>query len=243
MHPILSLDTAPRSATVTLGTSDAYAIVHSDPEARNSRDLMQLIAGILAPSGGLAQTQLEAVALNRGPGSYTGARVGASVIQGIAYAKGLPVVLLTTFELLLLRAESLGLLSAERDVKTIILVVESKVGEYFWVKYESDHGFDSDRGLLLEPPSQLSPLSVDTGERLLELHQTPQTLIIGNDAIREHPLGCQLGRACFVTPAIELAYPLIEARLARGEVVDALSVDPLYGQETIGWKTLAEQRQ
>ena len=131
MHPILSLDTATRSATVTLGTSDAYTIVHSDPEARNSRDLMQLIAGILAPCGGLAQTQLEAVALNRGPGSYTGARIGASVIQGIAYAKGLPVVLLTTFELLLLRAESLGLLSAQRDIRRIVLVVESKVGEYF----------------------------------------------------------------------------------------------------------------
>lgn len=243
MHPILSLDTATRSATVTLGTSDAYTIVHSDPEARNSRDLMQLIAGILAPCGGLAQTQLEAVALNRGPGSYTGARIGASVIQGIAYAKGLPVVLLTTFELLLLRAESLGLLSAQRDIRRIVLVVESKVGEYFWVEYESADNLGSDQGLLLAPQSQLSPLSIDTGERLLELHQTPQTLIVANDTISQHPLGSQLVRACFLKPAIELAYPLIEARLARGEVVDALSVDPLYGQETIGWKTLAEQRQ
>jgi len=39
-----------------------------------------------------------------------------------------------------------------------------------------------------------------------------------------------------------LAGPLVEERLAAGDTQTAFEVEPLYGQDNIGWLTLAEQR-
>lgn len=44
--------------------------------------------------------QLDAVAVSRGPGSYTGLRVGVSMAKGIAYGRKLPLIAISTLELM-----------------------------------------------------------------------------------------------------------------------------------------------
>ena len=44
----------------------------------------------------LRQTDLDAVAVSKGPGSYTGLRIGVSVAKGIAYAASIPLIAVDT---------------------------------------------------------------------------------------------------------------------------------------------------
>ena len=45
-------------------------------------------------------SMLDAVALSKGPGSYTGLRIGASMAKGICYAQGIPLLAIDTLALL-----------------------------------------------------------------------------------------------------------------------------------------------
>lgn len=75
---------------------------------------------------GLAPDQLGALAISRGPGSFTGLRIGLSAIKALAYAWKLPVVGVGTMEALALRA-STGLVA---DLPVLVLL-DARQGETF----------------------------------------------------------------------------------------------------------------
>jgi|GEM_PF-2594751 len=232
MTQILLLDTATRSATLALGNSAERRIVRSDPSERNSRDLMALVRGLFENSGGLANASLDAVGFNRGPGSYTGSRLAASVIQGIAYVKQCPVIELNTLELLYLSGlESISPSSqAPISGAEILVAVESKVGEYFWTSFivgESTHA---------------PQITVGDADALSGSIQRSNSVVIMNASMQSHPGLIGIDDVTWAEPQVELAFDVAAQRLSQGDVVDALSAEPLYGQDNIGWRTLAQQR-
>jgi tRNA threonylcarbamoyladenosine biosynthesis protein TsaB len=232
MTQILLLDTATRSATLALGNSAERRIVRSDPSERNSRDLMALLRGLFENSGGLANASLDAVGFNRGPGSYTGSRLAASVIQGIAYVKQCPVIELNTLELLYLSGlESISPSSqAPISGAELLVAVESKVGEYFWTSFivgESTHA---------------PQITVGDADALSGSIQRSNSVVIMNASMQSHPGLIGIDDVTWAEPQVELAFDVAAQRLSQGDVVDALSAEPLYGQDNIGWRTLAQQR-
>jgi len=228
MPNILIVDTATRSATLALGESRAFTLRVSDPEERNSRDLLLLVQSLFEQTGGLANAHLDALAYNAGPGSYTGSRIAASVVQGIAFAKGLPAIALNTFELLRLRAQrEAGIAGGV----ACMAVVESKVDEYFWCQYG---------GVAL---SQQSPaMCVGKAAELREAVISFQGVVVVNQTVQSHPVATDLNGALWMQPRASDAFGLVEERLAAGDTQTAFEVEPLYGQDNIGWLTLAEQR-
>ena len=232
MTCILLLDTATRSATLALGHMGDSRVVHSDPSERNSRDLMALVRALFDELGGLANTKLDVVGFNRGPGSYTGSRLAASVIQGIAYVKQCPVVELNTLELLYISGlQVIGQSSSPLDSGAEVLVaVESKVGEYFWAQ------------LSVGEDTHAPQITVGDADTLMALAKGSNAVLIMNSSMQVHPGLNELEGVHWVEPRVELAFELVAQRLAQGKVVDALHVEPLYGQDNIGWRTLAEQR-
>jgi tRNA threonylcarbamoyladenosine biosynthesis protein TsaB len=232
MTQILLLDTATRSATLALGKPGDCRIVRSDPAERNSRDLMALVRTLFEDSGGLANAKLDAVGFNRGPGSYTGSRLAASVIQGIAYVKQCPVIELNTLELIYLSGiQALAKSAAAPESYTEALVaVESKVGEYFWARFRFGQDTDAPQ------------ITVGNEDALVKALDRSGTLAIMNSSMQAHPRLNSLETVNWVEPRVELAFELAAHRLTQGKVVDALQVEPLYGQDNIGWRTLAEQR-
>ena len=232
MTKILLLDTATRSATLALGNHGECCVVRSDPSERNSRDLMALVRALFESSGGLANAKLDAVGFNRGPGSYTGSRLAASVIQGIAYVKQCPVVELNTLELLY----ASGLQAFSQSFQTlrpgaeVSVAVESKVGEYFWTCFK------------IGQSTQNPQITVGAAAELLNFIRSSNSTVIMNSSMQTHPDLQGVTEVIWAEPRVELAFDIAAQRLNEGMVVDALKVEPLYGQDNIGWRTLAEQR-
>ena len=95
---ILAIDTALDACAAAVLDTDAAKIIaqESQPMKRGHAEaLMPLIARVMKASG-VAFTALDRIAVTKGPGSFTGLRVGLSAARGIALAAGKPAVGLTT---------------------------------------------------------------------------------------------------------------------------------------------------
>jgi len=87
---ILALDTAANACSVALQAgTDIVERIETEPR-RHAAMLLPMAEDCLAEAG-LTLGHLDAVAFGRGPGSFTGLRIAASVAQGIAFGAGLPV--------------------------------------------------------------------------------------------------------------------------------------------------------
>jgi tRNA threonylcarbamoyladenosine biosynthesis protein TsaB len=95
---ILAIDTALDACAAAVLDTDAAKIIAQESLAMkrgHAEALMPLIARVMKASG-VAFTALDRIAVTKGPGSFTGLRVGLSAARGIALAANKPVVGLTT---------------------------------------------------------------------------------------------------------------------------------------------------
>ncbi len=103
---VLILETSSRTGQVALALGDELRGVRPLDEARrNARDLAPATAALLAEQGWRPR-DLQAVIVSRGPGSYTGLRVGIMSAKTFAYATGCALLAVDTFAALALQAPS-----------------------------------------------------------------------------------------------------------------------------------------
>ncbi len=95
---ILALDTASSACAMALQTGDKL-FVRGEPESgRHSQHLLSMLDGLLKEAE-IGVTDLHRLVWNAGPGSFTGLRIGASVLQALAYTLDLPVLSLSALEI------------------------------------------------------------------------------------------------------------------------------------------------
>jgi len=86
---------------------------------------LPMLARLLAGAG-IGAGDLQAVAFGAGPGAFTGLRIACGLAQGIAFARDLPVIGVSTLEAI---AEESG---AARTVACL----DARMGELYWAPYE-----------------------------------------------------------------------------------------------------------
>jgi tRNA threonylcarbamoyladenosine biosynthesis protein TsaB len=100
MAIILLLETATEICSAAIGIDGNVIAVRETSEGfRHSEKLSVFIEEILAGTD-LRPDQLDAVCVSRGPGSYTGLRIGVSVAKGICYARKIPLIAISTLDTL-----------------------------------------------------------------------------------------------------------------------------------------------
>src|SRR4051794_34023150 len=94
---LLILETSGRAGQVGLASGAQVRGVRTlEASRRQARDLVPATAELLAEQGWRAR-DLDGVVVSRGPGSYTGLRVGLMSAKALAYATGCPLVAVDTF--------------------------------------------------------------------------------------------------------------------------------------------------
>jgi tRNA threonylcarbamoyladenosine biosynthesis protein TsaB len=100
----LILETSGRVGQVAVAAgSQVRALRRLDEARRHARDLAPAVAELLAAEGWKPR-ELHAVVVSRGPGSYTGLRVGIISAKSLAYATGCALIAPDTFAIIATQA-------------------------------------------------------------------------------------------------------------------------------------------
>lgn len=95
---ILAIETATQICSVALFRDwQVIGLLESDEHNAHSRILHILIDRLFKETG-TALSDLTAIAVSKGPGSYTGLRIGVSTAKGFCYAKDIPLIGINTLE-------------------------------------------------------------------------------------------------------------------------------------------------
>ncbi len=88
---LLAIDTSSLACSVALQCDGDVEERHEEQAREHTRLLTPMIRDAIA-AGGIELTDLDAIVLGNGPGSFIGMRIAASVAQGLAYGSGTPIV-------------------------------------------------------------------------------------------------------------------------------------------------------
>ena len=95
---ILALDTSAKAASVCLASEEKIiGEFFVDTGLNHSRTLAPMLEQ-LCKNADVPLSEVEAVAVNAGPGSFTGVRIGVAAAKGVAFARSLPCVAVSTLE-------------------------------------------------------------------------------------------------------------------------------------------------
>lgn len=231
MTTILALDTSSDACSVALWRDGQITEKFELAAQSHTQRALPMIDELLTEEA-LSLSQLDALAIGAGPGSFTGLRIGLGVIQGLAFAADLPVVAVSTLE-------AMAWQQVSRNTGDIVLMpaLDARMGEVYWALYRYCQASDS-LEVLVEPsvcppervgdalPDGLSGLvGVGSGwaiETMAALASEPQV-------------------DCYPRAGALVALAARDFDAGRGQSVD--QVQPNYVRDTVSWKKRERIRQ
>ena len=98
-RPILAIDTASPEVSVAVATLGGGIEQRTFPQRRSGAELIAALEAVLAAAA-LERHDLGGIVAVRGPGSFTGLRVGLATALGLSQALGIPATAVSTFQAL-----------------------------------------------------------------------------------------------------------------------------------------------
>jgi tRNA threonylcarbamoyladenosine biosynthesis protein TsaB len=89
---IICLETATNLCSVALCDSTRVVSLKESNESKSHAAVLTVFIEEILRDNGIRARDLDAVAVSKGPGSYTGLRIGVSVAKGIAYGASIPLI-------------------------------------------------------------------------------------------------------------------------------------------------------
>ncbi len=214
---LLAIDTSTRYAGVALLNKDGQLVqlLHWRSQQNHSVELLPTIETVLRRQGATIQ-DVTGIAIAVGPGSFSALRVGLSVAKGLAWARGLPLVAVTTLEAEAFPHRMSGV--------PVCAAMDAGRSQLAWAVFEEQDG----------QIHQATVEQISTPEELLDNLPSPALLCgEGLERYNEALLERASGGVRLVLPYLPgqrvaaLAH-LGNARLQAGLAQDTGTVQPLY---------------
>jgi tRNA threonylcarbamoyladenosine biosynthesis protein TsaB len=214
---ILGIETATDQVGAAIGGHEGVlASAHSSRGRRHAETLVPKI-DFVRREAGIELHEVSVVAVDVGPGLYTGLRVGLATGGAIAHALGVPMIGVSSLDLVAFPVRF--------SPRLIAAVVDARRSEVFWAFYRHVPG-----GLqrLNEPsvtsPDELASELLATGE---------ECLLVGDGALRHRESfdglhRVEIAEQGLAHPSAASLVQLAHARAMREEFVQPAEIRPLY---------------
>ncbi len=127
---LLAIETSTEACSVALSIDGAMMERFEIAPRRHGELLLPWIDALLADAG-MAKSALDAIAVGRGPGAFTGVRLGIAIAQGIAFALDRPVVPVSTLA-------ALALCGDPPPGTPVLAAIDARMGEVYLAGYLID---------------------------------------------------------------------------------------------------------
>jgi tRNA threonylcarbamoyladenosine biosynthesis protein TsaB len=216
---LLAIESATRLVGAALLADSGSAAERSHQEGRmHAESLAPAIEEVCALSG-LTVQDVDAIAVDVGPGLFTGLRVGVATAKALAQGLGIGVLAVSSLDILAAAADAE---TGSDGARTVVVVVDARRGEVFTSRYRFG-GAASEPLHVVDPAStrRSSPQLVTPEaltQSLIELDPDPgeRVLIVGDGAARyRHRLADARAGDLDLVERVSSPSPLTLARLAR----------------------------
>lgn len=227
---LLALDTSTEACSVALWHKGEKTHLDELAQRTHTKRILPMIDELLVNSG-INLKQVDALAFGRGPGSFTGVRVGAGIAQGLAFGADLPVIAvsnLTTMAQAAFELHQAENVAAAIDARMNEVYfsqvkrekVRSKLGEFFqWNPVIEEQVCQPEK--VLEQLSDLTDYRVGTGWGAYP--QFKENGLEGSDII---------------LPSAQYMLELALTDYAQNKIISALEIEPVYLRNEVTWKKL-----
>lgn len=157
---LLAIDSATQILSIALHDGQALRAEWSLDAGRQHSALLAPMIQQIMRQANVDRADLQALAVAVGPGSYTGVRIGVALAKGMAAVSDLPLVPLTTLEIVL------GAHAPSRYTWPLIATAPAGRSRVIWAKYAPE----GDTWVLRRPAA------ISTWEDLLSACQPPVTI-------------------------------------------------------------------
>ncbi len=226
---LLIFETATEACSVALSYRDCIFERYQFVLQKHSELILPMAHALLAESG-VTLANLDALVLNRGPGSFTGVRLASSVIQAIALAFDLPVILISSLQNL---AQAVY---HAHGVTHVLAALDARMQQIYW----SNFILDSQQHM--QAQAEESVIAPET----IVLSQSDQTCIwvgAGSGWDRYHDAlsfaltdrVCRWIPDCY--PKASASVVLAQRQYDQGNFVSAQNALPVYVRDEIAKKS------
>ena len=223
MKKVLAIDTTTQACSVALSIGNSVSSRFQLASREHTRLLLPMVNELLSEAE-ITLSELDALAFTRGPGSFTGIRIGFSVVQGLALGGDIPVLPVSSLETL---AQTACRKLIIEDSYRLLPMFDARMDEIYWSAFEWNGV-----GLTRLTPDNLSP-----PETIILPHSDLPLAVIGD--------GWHYADRIDLFPTIEASTLLPDARdvltiampqIEKGALMAIDEVQPLYLRDKVSWQ-------
>ncbi len=214
---VLGIETATPQVGVAIGGHEGIiASFHTTRDRRHAETLVPAIQFLCAQAQ-MKLSQIGLVAVDVGPGLFTGLRVGLATAKSIAHACRIPMIGVSSLDL--------TAFPARFSDRLIVSTVDARRGEIFHATYRrAPGGIQLMSAPAVDQPADVAGQLMATGA---------ETLIVGDGAQRYADVlgtvrGAEIGREGLRHPNAGALVELAHARALREEFVSPSQITPMY---------------
>ena len=226
---ILGIETATERVSVSIGGHEGVIGLFEVTKGRRHAETLVPAIEFVCTQSGIELDEISVVAVDVGPGLFTGMRVGLASAKAIAQALRIPMIGITSLDLLAFPCRQTN--------RVIVPVIDARKGEVFYAMYRQVPG-----GV-----QQVAEPAVGPVEDLVAdlMARSQDVLLVGDGAVRYRDeilegFHCEIGGDAHpsAAPLVQLAH----ARALREEWVNPREIEPGYlraPDPQINWSTRA----
>jgi tRNA threonylcarbamoyladenosine biosynthesis protein TsaB len=130
---ILNIETATKNCSVSISKSEEILSLKELNEGKfsHAEKLHSFILEVIADAG-LTMGDLDAISVSKGPGSYTGLRIGVSTAKGLCYALDKPLISIPTLE-------NMALQISLKENELVVPLLDARRMEVYSAIYDKDY--------------------------------------------------------------------------------------------------------
>ncbi|WP_109408101.1 tRNA (adenosine(37)-N6)-threonylcarbamoyltransferase complex dimerization subunit type 1 TsaB [Proteus genomosp. 4] len=225
---ILAIDTATESCSVAVWNEGVVASRFEISPREHTQKILPMVKSALEEAN-LTLQSLDVLAFGRGPGSFTGVRIGVGVAQGIALGAELPMIGISSLATM---AEGVF---RTTGIKQVLVAIDARMGEIYCAQYQrNDEGIwlGEETEAVMKPEHFVEALQSTTGtwamagtgwQAYSELKEGLPFTVVETD---------------ITLPAAQDMLPLAVVAWHEGKATRVEEAEPVYLRNEVTWKKL-----